>query len=399
MIGLLLLGRDPADFDAGRLAGTLLVVLGVASILAGFRAFYGRPAGDSLIWPTTVLTMAGVLWFGLAAPSMRARIAIVSGGVAVLLLRSAHVALRFGRRLDGAAALMVGGALVSLGVLAVARAGHAIFVATEATVRDAAPTQLFLVATAIAGIACMVGVAAGVNLRLVQQARRARTSMEKLVSVTAHELRAPITSLLGSLDILQAESSEESDPERWVPMALRNAERLRYLVDDLLELEKLEAGKTQLEIVDADPASIVDEAVESNRPFAEQREVRLEADCSGSLTAVRVDPKRMQQVLTNLITNAVKHSPAGKPVRVSCRPNALGVCFEVADQGSGIPAEVRARVFERFVSRATPSEDVKSTGLGLAIARSIVEAHGGSIGFETEEGKGTTFCVELPDAS
>jgi len=394
LLGLLLLAGLPALYSI--LLGNPMVALGLALLLRGFRSFYGRDPHDPLAVSVVLALLLANAWFALAMPSLRVRIVLATAAFALLLLKAAWVALVFGRRKDGALGTLTGLCLGGLGALLLARALHAAVsiqaerLPTDALTRAGPPVAL------LAGIGCVVGIAGGVNQRLLREARRARRAMEQLVTITAHELRAPVTSILGGLEVLGA---REGPADPVLPLALRNAERLRYLVDDLLELEKLAAGEVRIEPARLTPASVVEDAVGLNRPYAERFGAKLEADVTPSLPPVKADAVRLSQVLTNLITNAVKHSPVGGVVRVSCRAGTPGaVRFEVADHGPGIPEELRDRICERFVSRTQASKDVTSTGLGLAIARSIVEAHGGRFGFTTSE-HGTTFFVELQAAS
>lgn len=380
------------------LVGDPLIALGVGLILQGMRAFYGAPRHDPTCWPVFAAVAVASALSGLGHLEVRGHEIVVNGALALLVLRAAAVALGRGRRVDGAPGVLVGVSMGALGVGLASRAVHAVLSPPTASLLGDTATRAMLVAGVTAGIGSIVGVTAGVNLRLAREARRARTAMELLVGVTAHELRAPITSLLGALDIMKATAVEGSDPKGFLDMALRNAERLRYLVDDLLELERLEAGKAPLVLEAVEARRLVDDAVQVNETYASRFGVMLSGETGAGLPRLRADASRMTQVLTNLITNAVKHSPRGGTVRVTCSAGPLGARFEVSDTGDGIPADLRDRVFQRFVSRTSPSEDVRSTGLGLAITRSIVEAHGGVIGFETAEGKGTTFYVEVPAA-
>jgi signal transduction histidine kinase len=394
LLGLLLIAGRPALYSI--LLGNPIVALGLALLLRGFRSFYGRDPYDPLAAPVVLALPLGIAWFALAMPSLRVRIVLATAAFALLLLKAAWVALVFGRRKDGALGTLTGLCLGGVGAILLARALHAAVSGQPERLPTDALTRAGLPFALLAGIGCVVGVAGGVNRRLLREARRARRAMEQLVTITAHELRAPVISILSGLEVL---SAREGPADPVLPVALRNAERLRYLVDDLLELEKLAAGAVQLEPASLPPASLVEDAVELNRPYAERFGNKLEAEVVPGLPPVRADAVRVGQVLTNLITNAVKHSPVGGAVRVSCRAGTPGVVrFEVTDHGTGIPEELRDRIYDRFVSRTQPSKDVTSSGLGLAIARSIVEAHGGRFGFTTSE-HGTTFYVELQAAS
>jgi signal transduction histidine kinase len=393
LLGLLLLAGWPALYSI--LLGNPLVALGLALLLRGVRGFYGRDSHDPLAAPVVLALPLAIAWFALAMPSLRLRIVLATAAFALLLLKAAWVALSSGRRRDGVFGTLTGLCLAGLGSILLVRALHASVSSQPERLPTDALTRVGLPLALLAGIGCVVGIAGGVNQRLLREARRARRAMEQLVTITAHELRAPITSILGGLEVL---SAREGPADPVLPLALRNAERLHYLVEDLLELEKLAAGAVRIEPTSVTPASLVEDAVALNRPYADRFGARLEAEVTPGLPPVKADAVRVGQVLTNLITNAVKHSPMGGVVRVSSRAGSTGVVrFEVTDRGPGIPEDLRDRVYERFVSRTQPSKDVTSSGLGLAIARSIVEAHGGRFGFTTSE-HGTTFFVELQAA-
>jgi PAS domain S-box-containing protein len=234
----------------------------------------------------------------------------------------------------------------------------------------------------------------------------ARQEVERLkdefVSVVSHELRTPLTSMRGSLGLLSAGIGGELPPEArtLVDVALNNTDRLVRLVGEILDLERLTAGRVPLLRNEHRLADVVRVAVDAVTGLAEQSGVRLEQmaeECTAWF-----DGDRLVQVLVNLLGNAVKFTEPGGTVSIaaSLADDAVTVTFLVADTGRGIPAALLGQVFDRFVQVDAGDARVKGgSGLGLAIARSIVEAHGGSIGVDSEVGVGSTFTVVLPQRS
>lgn len=230
-----------------------------------------------------------------------------------------------------------------------------------------------------------------------------RHEMERLkrefVSTVSHELRTPLTAIRGSLTLLSvgALGKLDAQAEKVVKMAERNSLRLISLINDLLDIEKLEAGKLEMVMAPADFQSVMDKSVESVKAFAEQYGVQIVAQSTDA--NVLADGDRLVQVMVNLLSNAIKYSPRDSTVSVGVaveqEKNMLRV--RVTDQGRGIPTEYKEKIFERF--QQVEAEDAKGkggTGLGLAICKAIVEQHEGAIGIDSEEGKGSTFWFEVP---
>ncbi|MBI4871611.1 MAG: CHASE3 domain-containing protein [Candidatus Riflebacteria bacterium] len=232
-----------------------------------------------------------------------------------------------------------------------------------------------------------------------------RKEMERLksefVSTVSHELRTPLTSIRGSLGLLAGGAAGEV-PARAKPLvdiALRNCERLVRLINDILDIEKLEAGKMVFDVRPLELMPLIDQAVEANRAYASHLGVSLGVEASVPRARVTVDPDRLSQVLTNLISNAAKFSPPQATVSIAVRRLEATLRVSVRDRGPGIPVEFRSRIFQRFAQ--ADSSDTKQkggTGLGLAICRTIIERLGGRIGFDTAGGQGTEFFFELPEA-
>ena len=237
----------------------------------------------------------------------------------------------------------------------------------------------------------------------VQEDITERKRMERIkddfISVVSHELRTPLTSIRGSLGLLAGGAAGEM-PEAarsLLDIAASNCERLVRLINDILDMEKIESGKMTFVPTPVDLVHLVEQAVLSNGAYAHGFgvEIRLAEGVPGRVLA---DPDKLHQVLTNLLSNAARHSPRGGTVEVRVRRSGGRLRVSVSDQGAGIPPEFQPRVFEKFAQAdASSTRREGGTGLGLSISRAIIVRHGGSIGFETEPGAGTTFSFELAD--
>jgi two-component system, NtrC family, sensor histidine kinase KinB len=245
------------------------------------------------------------------------------------------------------------------------------------------------------------GGVAGVTVILqdVTRLRRFDELRNNLVATVAHELRTPLTSLRMAIHLaVEGATGELTSKQLDILGAAReDCERLQTIVDDLLDLARFQSGRVELERRPTEPEQLVTDAIEAQRGEAEHRHVRLVAQVTPSLDPVLVDSGRLALVFANLISNALRHTPAGSLVTVSAEPLGPRVRFSVADTGSGIPAEHLARVFDRFYR--VPGSSSAGAGLGLSIAREIVEAHGGEIRADSTPGAGATFWFTLPTAA
>jgi signal transduction histidine kinase len=223
---------------------------------------------------------------------------------------------------------------------------------------------------------------------------------DEFVSLVSHELRTPLTSIRGYLELLLEEGGNlTSEQERFLGVVDRNSERLLDLVGDLLFLAQVDAGKLTIEREDVDFEQVVQDSVETLRPIAESRRIKLITSITPVPRLVG-DRARLSQVLDNLLSNALKFTPEGGRVSVSLHADGDRAVVEVQDNGVGIPGAEQNRLFERFFrsSRATENA-IPGTGLGLAITKAIAERHGGRISVESEEDVGTSVRVELPLAT
>ncbi|MBM7797565.1 PAS domain S-box-containing protein [Microlunatus panaciterrae] len=229
-------------------------------------------------------------------------------------------------------------------------------------------------------------------------ARRAVEKMKnEFVSVVSHELRTPLTSIRGALGLMAGGMGGPLNErgQRMVSLALESSERLTRLIEDMLDLERMESGTLALSVESCDVAQLLETAQAEVRALAAEHQVTVETtEAAGS---VQADPDRVVQTLTNLLSNAIKFSPAGGKVRLAATPIGTMVEFAVRDQGRGVPPSKVDRIFERFEQvDSSDSRDLGGTGLGLTISRDIVRLHGGTIWVESELGHGSTFRFTLP---
>jgi signal transduction histidine kinase len=245
-----------------------------------------------------------------------------------------------------------------------------------------------------------------VTRQLAEQNRRLRDDADRLreldalkdefVSLVSHELRTPLTSIRGYVELLEDEGGLSDEQRRFLGVVDRNSARLLELVGDLLFLAQADAGRLEFRHRPVDLAAIVAEAVESSLPVAREKRIDLRSDVEAA-PRLQGDGARLAQVLDNLVSNALKFTPAGGRVVVRLRAASGAALLEVSDTGHGLPAEEQVRLFERFFRSSRASEEaIPGTGLGLAIAKTIVERHGGRITLVSAVDEGTTVRVELP---
>ena len=235
------------------------------------------------------------------------------------------------------------------------------------------------------------------HVRDISDRRKLEKMKKEFVATVSHELRTPLTSIRGSLSLLGSGVLGEIPPEarEAVEIAERNTVRLIGLINDILDLERIESGKMEITIAPLALARIFERSVEAVRGMAETMHVRL--DMQAATARVRGDEERLVQVLVNLLSNAIKFSPRGELVSVTSLENDGWAEVRVADHGRGIPESYREAIFERFQQvESSDSRQRGGSGLGLAICKAIVEQHGGSIGVESERGKGSTFHFRIP---
>ena len=233
----------------------------------------------------------------------------------------------------------------------------------------------------------------------ITERKRVERMKNEFISVVSHELRTPLTAISGSLGLMLggALGPISDGMASLLKIAQSNSQRLGYLINDLLDMEKLVAGKMQFDMQVQSFRPLLEHAVEANRDYGAAKRVALQLNEPVPEVLIRVDAMRFQQILSNLLSNAIKFSPDGSMVTITADTSRGFARVTVTDEGPGIPAKFRNRIFQKF-SQADSSDSRQKggTGLGLAITKELVQRMDGKIDFESEEGKGASFWFCLP---
>ena len=257
------------------------------------------------------------------------------------------------------------------------------------------PMELAVGDMEVGGVKMFTGIVRDISDR--KQAEKLKT---EFISTVSHELRTPLTSIKASLGLIRTGGVGDLPKKlgRMLEIAYSNSDRLVRLINDILDIEKIAAGKMDFMMEPMDITALLVQAIDANKGYGQEHGVSFALSCDLSDAMIEGDHDRLMQVLANLMSNAAKFSPEGEPVVISLSQNNGGYRVSVADRGPGIPEDFRDKIFGKF--HQADSSDTRQkggTGLGLNITKAIVEQHGGSIGFETEIGKGTTFFFDLPE--
>ena len=226
------------------------------------------------------------------------------------------------------------------------------------------------------------------------------TFKKELVSIVSHELRTPLLSISAALELfdtgMHGEFTEKG--KNRLKFAQGETDRLVRLINDLLDIEKMEAGKFVLDVTQVRVADLFETSLSAAAQLAESKQISLETENSDAEATICVDKDRVCQVFINLLSNAIKYSPEGGKITISAQPvGAERIKFSIRDQGRGIPEELRLKIFDRFVQvEKSDATERGGTGLGLPISKAIVEQHGGEIGVDSQLGAGSTFWFTLP---
>jgi signal transduction histidine kinase len=239
------------------------------------------------------------------------------------------------------------------------------------------------------------------NARAYQKARELDRMKSEFVAVVSHEVRTPLTSIKGSLELLTDPKYFELPPQsrELLEICETNAERLAILINDILDFSKLESSRLSSHFAPLDAAQAIEDALGQVRALAAKASIEITVEIDPAGPAVVADVKRIGQVLTNLLSNAIKFSAPGQPVVVRVSPGEdRGLLISVTDRGQGIAAADVPKLFQKFRQLdSSATRRVGGTGLGLVISKGIVEEHGGRIWVESELGRGSTFTFWLPE--
>ena len=235
------------------------------------------------------------------------------------------------------------------------------------------------------------------NARLHDTVRASLRARDEMMGVVSHDLRNPVAAVkMLSRTLLLAPRNDGTQARESIELIAQAAEQMDALIRDLLDVNRLDAGQLVVSAVPVDPAVLLADSLQTLRPLVEEKGISLDLEIEAELPKVMADRERVQQALSNLIGNAIKFSPAGSKIVVVPRRDAESVVISVVDNGKGIAAEQLPRVFDRYWQSSRT--DRQGAGLGLAIAKGIVEAHGGRIWIESTPGEGTTASFSLPFA-
>jgi hypothetical protein len=235
--------------------------------------------------------------------------------------------------------------------------------------------------------------------RDITESKRQEKMKNEFIATVNHELRTPLTSIIGAIRLLGRPSCEVAPDasKRLLVIANENCYRLASIVNDILDFERIESGRMPCKLQSVSLGTLLERAVESSRVTAQSYGVRVRLDNAAAEIVITTDPYRLGQIVSNLLSNAVRFSPAGSEVVAKLEETLQMVRISVRDQGPGIPPEYRERIFEKFVQvDATDARKTGGTGLGLAIAKQIALQLGGDIHLETALNEGSTFYVEIP---
>ncbi len=238
------------------------------------------------------------------------------------------------------------------------------------------------------------------NERLYRKAKRALDMRDEIHRIVAHDLRGPLSTMGLALQLMERLASKGADGDAFANQLETQRlciSQMNRLIQDLLDAARIDDGRLSLDRTAYQPVHIVESVLDQHRIRAEDRSIELVANISDELPHIDADARRIEQVFSNLIGNALKFTPEGGTIEITARTEEDAVCFLVEDNGRGIPEELQPHLFDRFWQ--AEQGDLDGAGLGLAICKGILDAHGGRIWAESTEGEGTTFFFTVPTVS
>ncbi len=233
----------------------------------------------------------------------------------------------------------------------------------------------------------------------VTEFKRTARMKDELISIATHELRTPLTSILGYAELLASEHLPDASREKSVQVVLRQANHLSQMIDDFLDVSRIEAGREELSLEAVDMVAAAEQCLRDMEPTAEAKQIQTKVVHTDGVGTALADRTKMDRVLSNLVSNAIKYSPEGAAIVVRVRKHNGFIETAVEDTGYGIPKQEVEHVFEKFYRvRDKRTREVRGTGLGLSLVKLIVESHGGQIQVASEVGRGSTFTFTIPAA-
>jgi signal transduction histidine kinase len=381
------LGYHMGDALLGVVWGAGAITLTLALRRGWYRLWLRHvvpPADAAMIWIGFLLawTRAGEAWADASA-------AVLTYVTALCAFLAVSGALRLSRSSAQLSTILAVAIFVFAGAAAELDLVHGVAIAATllatGAVSATAPARIRRVVTHQVGQMALS--------RMYDDARRAIDAREEVLKIVSHDLRNPLNTISMSAGLMLEVTVAEEQRVQQLSMIKRAGERMNRLIQDLLDVAKLEAGRLGIEPKPMDVSQVVTEAVDMLRPLAFEKGIRLDVVVADGLPVIAADAGRALQVLSNLVGNAIKFTPADGRVTIRVEAAAGSVRFCVADTGSGIPPEQLPQIFGRFWQ--ADRSDRRGIGLGLAIAKGIVEAHGGRIWVESRVGEGTSFYFTL----
>jgi signal transduction histidine kinase len=229
-----------------------------------------------------------------------------------------------------------------------------------------------------------------------RQLADASQNKSQFLASMSHELRTPLNAIIGVTEMLREDAEAAKQDLEPLDRVLGAGRHLLALINDILDLSKIEAGRMELEVTEFDLPTAIENALTLVRERAGRRSIDLHTNIDNRLGQIQADERKVRQVVLNLLSNAIKFTPEGGRIDVSAIPKDEFVEVSVGDTGIGIAAEDQERVFEEFRQVGTAAKKVEGTGLGLTLCRKFVELHGGKIWVKSQEGVGSTFTFTLP---